>query len=121
MAAGDYVVKNAVFNVGIGSYTYSNVKVRKVTLTPVGEIRPIPGEQGETLSKVITNPGKKIRLEGAVLTGSAMTAVVALKKGDAITINSVAYMVEDKSIDLVAAQETMVSIDAIKEDSMAYT
>jgi hypothetical protein len=121
MAAGDAVVHNSVFAIGLGGYTYSNVKVRKATVGDCSKLNDISGEQGETLSKIQTNPGETLKLEGAVLTGAALTAVKALSKGSHITINSVKYMVVEPSVVYTPADVTMCDLDLIAEDSMTAT
>lgn len=122
MAAGDIVTINGTnsFAIGLQGYLYTNVKARTCTVESASEEKLILGEQSETLEVLLVNPAVRVKLMGAVL-AAALTDISAVKKGDAISINSVSMMVEEFTVDFTPAGEVMFDVTAIKEDSMTYT
>lgn len=117
MAAGDMVQKGIAAIVGFNGYTLTGYVMNSVGREPVGDIKELRGENNAVTTKLISNPGFKISVNCYVTSGSTYTT---MKKGDAISINSVSYMVDSVKVDY-SREEATVSIDAIKEDSMTYT
>jgi hypothetical protein len=68
---------------------------------------------------LISDPGKKLVLEGTVI-AAGLSALQSLIKGSAVTVNSVSWMVEDISIK-GSKEEAKATLTLVKEDSMTYT
>lgn len=119
MAAGDMVQKGTSVVVGMNSLTYGTCLMQTASEERTDEIKEIRGANNAVVTKLISNPGKRYTVEGVLLSAD-LTAARALKRGDAVSINSVSCMVEDVKIG-VGLEEAKVTITAIKEDSMTYT
>jgi len=119
MAAGDMVQQGTTVVVGFNDLTYGTCLMVTCGEEPTGEIKDIKGANNATVTKLISNPGKRYTVEGILLSAD-LTAARALKKGSSVTINAVVCMVEDVKI-AVGTEEAKVTITAIKEDSMTYT
>ena len=119
MAAGDMVQKGTVVTVAFGGNTHASLIMEAVDVSPAAEIKPIKGENNATVTKLISDPGKKMTLEGTII-AAGVAALVAFKKGDAVTINTVSWMIEDISIKY-SKEEAKCSLTVVKEDSMTYT
>lgn len=117
MAAGDMVQKGTTVLVGFNSMTLSGVVMETVSPEITADIKEIRGENNAVMTKLLSNPKKTITFECVVTTLSTFNTV---KTGDAITINTVAYMVESAK-PTYSREETKWSVTAVKEDSMTYT
>lgn len=118
MAAGDLVQKGTSVTVGFMGKTYSNLIMQTVSFGPIANEKDIIGENGATTTEIYTDPGTKLTLEGVVLS-AGLTALKALKKGDAVTVDSVAYRIDD--IELKgSAEEAHCTLSLIKKDSMTH-
>lgn len=111
------VQKGTGLIVGIGGFTYSGHIVETANPKLVADVETIKGEDNETTTKIISDPKKTLKIEVIAKTGST---VDTLKVGDAVTINSVTYMVVD--CDVKRSRSALkATLDLIKEDSMTYT
>lgn len=117
MAAGDMVQKGTAVIVGFNGFTYSGAIMDDVSRKPTGDIKPIRGENNAVCTKLISNPGFEIMVQVIVTTLASFNTI---KKGDAFTINSVTYMVEEAE-GKYSREEVKWTITAVKEDSMTYT
>jgi hypothetical protein len=117
MATGDMVQKGTTVIVGFQGHTFSGAIMEDVSRKPIGDIKPIRGENNAVTTKLISNPGFEITIQVIVTT---LASFNTLKKGDAITINGVAYMVEDCE-GKYSREEVKWTVTAVKEDSMTYT
>lgn len=118
MAAGDLVQKGTAVSVGFMGKTYASLIMQAVSFGPDSELKEIKGENNATTTEIYSNPGAKLTLEGVVLS-SALTALKAIKKGDAVTVDSVAYRVDDIEIK-GSPEEAHCTISLIKRDSMTH-
>lgn len=107
------------FSFGFQGYTYSGVQMEDVDVTPEADVEKIAGDNGETVAKIYKDPRVTISLNGLVK-DAALTAVKAIKIGDAVTINSVVYGC-DKSSCKWSRGIGKWSFAGTKEDSMTYT
>jgi len=126
MAAGDLVQQGAVVHVGFGGNTNTNLVMQAVTETVgMANKKAILGEQNATVTKIYTDPGKRIRLTGVLKNAASddaeLTAVRAMKIGDEITVNSVIYCIDEAPEIEHSAEEARVALVAIREDSMGAT
>lgn len=119
MAAGDMVIKGTVVTVAFAGNTHASLIMEAVDVSPIAEIKPIKGENNATTTKIISDPGKKMTLEGVVIAAGVAT-LQGYKKGDAVTINSVSWMIDDISIKY-GKEEAKCTLSVVKEDSMTYT
>jgi glucose-6-phosphate isomerase len=111
------IQKGTALIIGIGSNTYTGHVVEDTTAKLDADQEVIKGEDNETLTKILSDPKKTLKVSLIAKSGSTIETV---KKGDALTINSVAYMVE--SCEVKRSRSAMkVTLDLIKEDSMSYT
>ena len=117
MAAGDMVQKGTTVLVGFQSLTLSGTIMDSVGRTPIAEVKTIKGENNATVTKLISDPGFRITFECTVTTHATFNTI---KIGDAITINSIAYMVES-SEPKYSREEVKWTVTAVKEDTMTYT
>jgi len=103
--------------IGIGGYTYSGWIVEEAEKTDIAEIEEIRSEDDDVCTKIIKNPGKRVTIN---CIGEAGSDLESVNKGDTVTVNSVAMMVEDvtqrRSRGVIRATLVLV-----KEDSMTYT
>lgn len=111
------VQKGTTVIVGFASHTLTGYVMNSVGKEPIGDIKDLRGENNATATKLISNPGFRITVECYVTSGTSYTT---MKKGDAVSINSVSYMVEDVKV-AYSREEAIVTITAVKEDSMTYT
>jgi hypothetical protein len=119
MPAGDLVQLGTSVVVGFNGLTYGTCIMISGGEELTGDIKEIKGPQNATVTKLLTNPGKRYTVEGVLLSAD-LTAARLLKKGSSVTINSVVCMVEDVKI-ATGTEEAKVTITAVKEDSMTYT
>jgi hypothetical protein len=121
MAAGDLVQKGTAVSVGFQGNTNTNLIMQAFSRNPLGNMKEIAGEQGATVTEIYTNPGHKLQLQGVVKNAATEYAtLVALIKGSPLTINSIAYRVDDVSLS-GSAEETRATIDVTKLDSMTHS
>jgi len=109
--------------VGIGAYTLSGYIVETLDREPIAEVEAIKDENDATATKIIADPG--FRISGRMLVkasgGSpADAALDTVDVGDAVTINSVAYMVESWKVGR-SRKTAVVDFAAVKEASMTYS
>lgn len=117
-SAGDAVVKGSCV-IGYNGRTYGTLLQVDSSEEPIGDIKEIRGAQNAVVAKIITNPGKKYKVSGVLLSAD-LTAIASMKKGDTVSINSVSAMVESASLEF-SGTEAKATIEAVKEDSMTYT
>ncbi len=118
MAAGDYVEKGAVVDIGLGtSIDATHGLIISITHGQLGQINNIMGEQGATVQRVITNPGKTIKAEMYVARNATAT-VTALLIGGAVTINNVAYCLTSTEVTKAPAAATRWSMAGEAPDSL---
>lgn len=111
------VQKGESLIVGIGSYTYTGHIVEEANPKPIVDIDPYRNEDDAVCTKVLANPGKSLVISVIAKAGSTLAATLI---GAAITVNSVAYMVED--VDPKYSRKALkLTLRLIKEDSMTYT
>ena len=98
MAAGDLVQKGTAVAVGFQGNTNSDLIMQAFSRNPVGNMKEIAGEQGATVTEIYTNPGHKLQLQGVIKGSTSYATIIALIKGSALTVNSIAYRVDDVSV-----------------------
>lgn len=123
MAAGDLVQFGTAVVTGFNGNTNTNLIMQAATEDMGdGTINEIPGEQGATVTKIITNPHYRVRLTGVIKNaGTELTTLRALKKGSTLSVNSVNCMVNEPVSIEYGAQESRCTITVIKEDAMTYS
>ena len=119
MPAGDMVQKGTTVVVGFNGRTFGTCLMEVASEEQVGEIKEIRGANNAAATKLISNPARRVTVEGILLSGD-LTTVEALKRGDVASIDGISCMVEEVKISF-NREEAKVSITAIKEDSMTYT
>ena len=111
------VQKGTAMNIGCGGYTYTGWVVEEAGLEPTAEIEVIKDEDNATQTKILSDPGVRVTIS---CIGEGSSTLEAVKKGDAITVNSVSMMVEEarqtRTRGVIKATLTLV-----KEASMTYT
>ena len=110
------VQKGTTVLVGFQGLTLTGVTMESFDREPIEDIKDIRGENNASMTKLISNPGFRIAFSCIVKTHATFNSI---KKGDAITINSLAYMVESSKA-AYSREEVKWSIGAVKEDSMTY-
>ena len=103
--------------IGLGSYLYTAHIVEGAKFGPTADVDEYRNEDDEVINKTIANPGDKLSLDVIVKTGGGADQ---LEIGDALTINSIAWMVVNVDADRSRKAEK-VRIDLVKEDSMTYS
>lgn len=78
------------------------------------DIEYVRNEDNGEATAIVSNPGQRIVVDGTV------TATQTVKKGEAITINSVVYIVEATST-RYGKLATRISITAYKPDSLTVS
>jgi hypothetical protein len=86
---------------------------------PDADIKVIKGENNATTTKIISDPRKTLVLEGTIIAAGVAT-LTGFKKGDAVTVNTVSWMIDDISIKY-GKEEAKCTLSLIKEDTMTYT
>jgi hypothetical protein len=122
MAAGDLVQKGTAVSVGFHSISNANLIMQSVSRTPTATIKPILGEEGAAVTEIYTDPGTEYTLTGVVKNTGAEAEYAALKaliKGSPITVDAVACRVDDISLE-IGAEETRVTIKAVKKDAITH-
>lgn len=80
--------------VGLGGMLFSNCIVEDAELDDLAEVDIIRDEDNTTVARIYYDPGVGGRMN--LLVGSSgLSAVNALNKGDVVTIDSVAYYVDE--------------------------
>jgi hypothetical protein len=111
------VQKGTAMEIGIGGYTYTGYVVEEAEHEAIAEIEVIKGEDNETATKIISDPGVRVTLNALCKSGSTLSGV---EVGDTVTVNSVAMMVEKPTIRRSRGVARM-TLTLVKEDSMTYT
>jgi len=126
MAAGDRVVKGTQWKVGYGAFVRTGYQVDGDGLTygKDADVDEIKGEQGETVSLIITNPRDVITLNTMIKeTGGSITPLapgdyVELTEPDGVA--AVKYRVVSAG-NQYGIKVTNQTASFIREDSMAAT
>jgi len=120
MAAGDLVQKGTAVQVGFSGNTNTNLIMQAFSRGLLGNLSEIMSEQNATETEIYTNPGHSLELQGVVKNAATeYETLIALIRGSALTVNSIAYRVDD--IDLAGgAAETRATIRCTKLDSMTH-
>jgi hypothetical protein len=119
MAAGDMVVKGTAVTVGFMSNTHASLIMETVDISPTAEVKDIKGENNATTTTLYSDPGKQLVLEGVVI-AAGLATLQGLIKGSAVTVNTVAYRVEDISIK-GSKEEAKATLTLVKKDSMTHS
>ena len=111
------IQKGTSLLVGIGGYTYTSHIVEDANPKPKADIEVIKDEDNATSTKIITDPGKTLKLS---VIAKAASTIEDVKIGDTVTIKAVAWMVHD--VDIKRSRGALkATLDLVKEDSMTYT
>lgn len=111
------VQKGTTLIVGIGSYTLSGYIVEEVGLKPTAEIETIKGEDNESVTQIISDPGKELTLAVIAKSGAG---IESLGIGSVLAVNGVSYLVTD--VDPKRSRGALkATIKLMKKDSMTYT
>lgn len=103
--------------VGLAGYLLTGHIVEEANPKPIADIDPYRDESDAVVTKVLSNPGKSLVISVIAKTGSVQAAAII---GAAVTVNSVAYMIED--VDPKYSRKALkLTLRLIKEDSMTYT
>ena len=124
MAAGDLVQKGTVVHVGFGGNVHTNLIMSAASeTTGAANVSSIRSEQGATVTHIIKNPSRAVRLTG-VLKGSALTTVRALKMGDAVSIThggvATVYFISAAPEIEMGVAEARVSIQLLKQEAWTH-
>jgi len=125
MAAGDLVQKGTVVYVGFGGNVHTNLIMQTASEeTGNATVNSIRGDQGATVTHIITDPTRAVRLTG-VLKGAAIATVRALKMGDAVSVThggvTTAYFI-NAPVDIeLSAEEARVTISLLKQEAITHS
>lgn len=103
--------------IGIGSNTYSAHIVHNADTEAQAEEEIIRGEENETTTVLISDRADELTLQGVC---KATSTIGAVKKGDVVTVNSIAYRVLTRSF-MRSALAARFRLGLRKEVSMTYT
>jgi hypothetical protein len=92
MAAGDLVQQGTTVAVGFDSLEYGTCLMQVARAEPVADVNTVHDKRAAQVTKIYTNPGQKLTLEGVMLSAD-LTAVKALIIGSVVTVNSLKYEV----------------------------
>lgn len=99
--ANEIVNKGTAVELGFNSYTYSMLILDDVNLKPTGDITEIRDDNDNVQTMLLSNLGTRMTLRGTIKAAATeLATLVALKRGDAVTVNLVAYFVDDCDINL---------------------
>jgi uncharacterized Zn finger protein len=103
--------------IGLNGKTYSGAIVESASVRATGDVEAVKNEDNETGTKIISDPGQELTVEMILEAG---TDTETIKKGDAVTVDGVAYMVDDVETKY-SRGAAKVTLKLIKEDSMDYS
>jgi hypothetical protein len=98
---------------------HASLIMEAVDVSPMAEVKDIKGENNATTTTLYSDPGKQLVLEGLVI-AAGLATLQGYKKGDAVTVNSVAYRIEDISLK-GSREEAKCTLTLVKKDSMTHS
>jgi len=107
----------AALILGQGVFTIVGYYTQGSELTPTGEVEKVKDENGATVTVIITDKGKILKMD---LIPKSGTDAEAIAIGDSFTVNAILYRVTEVGPVRAAGTAQKVSITAEKEDSMTY-
>ena len=116
--------KGTTLKISFGSYVYTGYIPENMTVSfPNGNVKVVRNVDGATMTKILMDPG--IRVTGSFVILGASGSVIPPKQGDTVTLTpptgtSTAFYCENADV-AFAADESKLSLELIKEDSMTYT
>lgn len=112
--------KGSAVVVAFNSVTYSDFQMDDSSEAIIGDIDEIRNDDNDMATKLISNKGHRYKLTGVIkAAGSELATLKGLVKGDALTVDGTACMVEDVEISYsrLAARATITVVD----DAITYT
>jgi len=106
--------------VAFNNVTYTDFQMEDSSEAITGDIDEIRDDNNDMATKLISNKGHRYRLTGVIKNdGTELTDLRAIVKGDTLTVNGTACMVEDAEISFsrLAARATITVID----DAITYS
>ena len=110
------IQKGTTVLLGYEGYTYSLILTDDATIMPIANVSTINDEHNATTTVIMYDPGQHLDMSG-VIKGSVVPEILLV--GGTITVNSVVWRLEKYDIKL-ARTEAILTLSAIKEDSMDY-
>jgi hypothetical protein len=120
----DATQKGTTLKIAFGSYVYTGYVPENISVSyPNGNIKVIRGANGETLTKILMDPGMQVT--GSFIILGATGSIIPPAQGATVTLTpptgtSTAYYCESAET-VFSAEETKLTLTLIKEDSMTYT
>ena len=120
MAAGDIVqIGSTTVVVGFNGLTYGTCLMKTCSEEPIAEVKHLKAANNSTITVIISDPGKQVKLEGILLSAD-LTAARALKIGSTVTVNTVKYYVKSAPI-VVGTEEASVTLELEARDGLTLT
>ena len=111
------VTKGTAVTVGFGGYILAGTIAENAKPKLTADIKEIRGENNAVCTKLLSNPRSELTFVSIV---TSHATYLAIKTGDTLTINSVAYMVVS-SVPTKSREETTWDLELVKEDGMTYS
>ena len=113
------IQKGTAVLVGIGDYTISGYIVQTVNIENDAEEEVIrEGVNNTTKTVILSDPAVQLTVEAVVENG---TTASTLKRGDAVTVNDVAYRIANAPSLALSGNAARIRLQLRKEASMSYT
>lgn len=107
-------------DVAFNGVTYSGFQMDESSETITGDIEEIRDDNNDMVTKLVSNKGHRYRLTGVVkATGTELTTLQGLVKGDVLTVNGANCMIEEIEINFsrLATRATIT----VLSDGITYT